>query len=337
MIIYDSDINTISTDNVILNIDGDLVVKRNGSNNDAFGLNTLKSVTIGTQNTAIGNHSLYSNTDGNSNIGVGSFSLFSNQNGSYNLCIGNSAGMNILSNFNTALGAGVCMDKTSSGDSNTAVGYGALTTNTIGSSNTAVGVGALADNLSGSFNTAIGQWALLGLVGFSNCVGVGFYSEVTNNNQIQLGDSSTTTYVYGTVQNRSDLRDKKDIRDTVLGLDFINNLRPVDFKWDYRESYVDLVETIDISGNKSVSKVEVPKDGSRARNRFHHGLIAQEVKDVMEDMGVDFGGYQDHSFTGGKDVLTIGYDELIAPLIKAIQELKTQNDQLSARITALGG
>ena len=50
-----------------------------------------------------------------------------------------------------------------------------------------------------------------------------------------------TTYVYGTVQNRSDSRDKADVRDTVLGLDFINKLRPVDFKWDLREQYIDHV------------------------------------------------------------------------------------------------
>jgi len=32
------------------------------------------------------------------------------------------------------------------------------------------------------------------------------------------------------VQNRSDANDKADVRPTVLGLDFINSLRPVDFK-----------------------------------------------------------------------------------------------------------
>src|SRR3546814_13145999 len=61
---------------------------------------------------------------------------------------------------------------------------------------------------------------------------------ISGANQVQLGDSATTSYVYGTVQNRSDARDKADIRDTQLGLDFIKALRPVDYRWDMREDYL---------------------------------------------------------------------------------------------------
>jgi hypothetical protein len=39
---------------------------------------------------------------------------------------------------------------------------------------------------------------------------------------------------------------------------------------------------------------------------------------------IDFGGFQDHSVKGGDDVLTLGYIELIAPLIKAVQEQQAQ-------------
>ncbi len=35
---------------------------------------------------------------------------------------------------------------------------------------------------------------------------------------------------------------------------------------------------------------------------------------------------------GGNDVITIGYDELIAPLIKAVQELTAQNKELKERL-----
>ena len=38
---------------------------------------------------------------------------------------------------------------------------------------------------------------------------------------------------------------------------------------------------------------------------------------------------------GGNDVLSIGYDEFIAPLIKAVQELSAQNKELSDRIAVL--
>jgi hypothetical protein len=38
---------------------------------------------------------------------------------------------------------------------------------------------------------------------------------------------------------------------------------------------------------------------------------------------------------GGDDVLSIGYGELIAPLIKAIQELTQKNQELENKITEI--
>lgn len=160
-----------------------------------------------------------------------------------------------------------------------------------------------------------------------NCIGIGRQSRVSGSNQCQLGDSNVTTYAYGAVQNRSDARDKADIRDTVLGLDFIAALRPVDFRWDYRDDYVDTVEQED----GTVETVIHERDGSRKRARFHHGFIAQEVKAVMDEQGTDFGGYQDHKINGGCDVLSIGYEELIAPIVKSIQTLNTRLMALEAK------
>lgn len=212
---------------------------------------------------------------------------------------------------NVAVGVGALAANVA-GTSNTAIGGAALNSADYGGENTAVGYGAGSGIASGSKNTAVGINALSsGSSAKENCSGLGYYAQVTGNNQVQLGDSSTTTYAYGSVQNRSDARDKADIRDTQLGLAFISSLRPVDFRWDYREDYD-----------------WASKDGSKKRSRYHHGLIAQEVKQTLDAMGVDFGGYQDHSLNGGKDVLSIGYAELIGPLIKAVQEL-------SARVAAL--
>lgn len=53
-------------------------------------------------------------------------------------------------------------------------------------------------------------------------------------------------------------------------------------------------------------------------------MIAQELAEVIETTGRDFGGLQDHTVKGGDDVMTVGYDELIAPLIKAVQQLAEQ-------------
>ena len=153
----------------------------------------------------------------------------------------------------------------------------------------------------GARNTFIGPGAGAATNAFDNVTVIGSFSQVTASNQVQLGDASTTTYVYGTVQNRSDKRDKADIQDTTLGLAFIESLRPVDYRWDMREDYAG-----------------AEKDGSKKRERFHHGFIAQEVS-ALE--GFKFGGHQDHTTSGGADVQSLGYDEFIAPLTKAIQEL----------------
>ena len=208
---------------------------------------------------------------------------------------------------NVAIG-GLALSVTS-GNDNTAAGYLALTNNTTGTQNTALGYGALRFLQDGTNQTTT-----------SHSVGIGYNSRVSGDDQIQLGQTGSTTYVYGTVQTRSDIRDKTEIRDTLLGLEFINSLRPVDYKWNYRDDY--LVE--DDDGNL----VRLENDGSKTRVRYHHGLIAQEVKEVMDGLGIDFGGYQDHTVKGGCDVLTLGYEELISPLIKAVQEL-------SARVKAL--
>lgn len=172
-----------------------------------------------------------------------------------------------------------------------------------------------------------GEGTDVGITSLENATAIGYNSGITGNNQVQLGDVNTTTYVYGTVQNRSDERDKINIKDTELGLDFINKLRPVDFKWDYREKYVE----IDENGKEIIHE----KDGSKAGIRNHHGFIAQEVEEIIETTGIDFGGYQDHSLKGGSDVKSLGYDEFVAPLVKSVQELTKRILELEEKVKYL--
>ncbi len=185
-----------------------------------------------------------------------------------------------------------------------------------GSGNTFIGGNAGAASETGSNNTAIGNGALgSGASGVSNSTAIGNGAVVSGSNQVQLGNSATTTYSYGAIANRSDARDKADIRETRLGLDFVRALRPVDYRWNYREDYLraaDAPEDADWTP---------PEPGSLARTRFHHGFIAQEIEALIASTGVDFGGFQDHAITGGADVKTLGYTELIAPMVRAIQEL----------------
>jgi len=196
-----------------------------------------------------------------------------------------------------------------------------------GVGNTGIGNFSLVRLSSGSYNTAVGNYSLTTLSTYTNCSGLGYQASVTGSNQVQLGNSDTTTYVYGTVQNRSDERDKTDIRPTTLGLAFINSLVPIDYKWDMREDY-----------RKPNQKLaEIKKDGSKKRGRYHHGFGASSVKDTMDALGVDFGGYQDHKIAGGEDVLSLGYDEFIAPMVKAIQELSARVEILQEQLNKIKG
>lgn len=196
-----------------------------------------------------------------------------------------------------------------------------------GSFNTMIGSQA-GTGFNGNYNTFLGYGAGNQATNYENSTCIGSASAVTGSNQVQLGDNQTTVYVYGTVQNRSDIRDKDEVQDSDLGLDFISKLRPVKYKWDLRDSYYDYKE--DDEGN--IVRIELPKDGSKKRNRYHYGLIAQELKEVSESIGIDFGGLQDHSINGGSDVMSIGYDELIAPLIKAVQELSLKVKDLESKL-----
>ena len=93
---------------------------------------------------------------------------------------------------------------------------------------TVIGHGALGKNIAGAEFAAE----------VANVTAIGYSATVSGDNQVQLGNSSTTTYVYGTVQNRSDIRDKTDIEPMPdLMTQFILELNPVQGRWDMREDY----------------------------------------------------------------------------------------------------
>ena len=267
------------------------------------------------------------NEKSSGNLAVGGASLAFLQSGFNNVALGDSAMLNIVGGVgSTAIGKNALKGATGSiSTENTAVGLDTLANNSTGTHNVAVGGLAGQNNTTGKWNTAVGHSAgrLVSGTGatqtaFDNTTCLGFNSRVSGSNQVQLGAGDTSVYTYGAVQNRSDMRDKAQVRETVLGLDFINLLEPVDFKWNYREDY------------------EGENDGSKTRTRFHHGVIAQQVVEAAESLGTEFGGHQHHAINGGADIHTIGYEEFISPLIKAIQELTSIVTEQGERLKLAG-
>jgi hypothetical protein len=141
-------------------------------------------------------------------------------------------------------------------------------------------------------------------------------------NTVYCGSSSyrwaAVFAVNGAIQT-SDQRLKTNIQTSDLGLDFITQLNPVSYKWIVGGSTVEYSSTEDENGKLTPTSVATPFAGRRT----HYGLIAQQVKQVLGDK--DFGGYVYDEET---DTMSLRYDQFISPLIKAIQELKAENDSL---------
>ena len=319
--------NTTGDNNVGIGI-GAVSFNISGDNNVGIGVNALAFNNTGYDNVAIGTVSLKANTTGHDNIALGERALENNTLGINNIALGLGA-MGLQTTVNNNIGIGVSALASATAGQNVAIGFNALASTNTGQYNTAIGYRAGFGVTTGFYNTALGRNSLDSITTYSNTTGVGYESQVTGSNQVQLGDSSTTTYAYGSVQNRSDARDKSDVVETDLGLEFILNLNPVKFRWDYREDYKEVDEA-------TGEKTQNPSDGSKKRNRYHQGFIAQEVKSVMDNMHIDFAGYQDHLLSGGEDVKSLGYAEFIAPMVKALQEQHKLIEDLTIRLNNLG-
>ncbi|MDF7650741.1 tail fiber domain-containing protein [Erwiniaceae bacterium L1_54_3] len=257
---------------------------------------------------------VYWTTTASAGAGASSFTL-----------IGNAAGQALRSGNNAiAIGASALIAATSA-NSCVVVGKDALRTTLTSSTTVAVGTQALQYNPTANSCTALGHSAgQLMQSGaqptgtLQNSTMIGSNSRVSGDNQVQLGDSATTTYVYGTVQNRSDERDKADIQDIPkdVAVEFVRGLSSKFYRWDMRDDYVETYE-VQVGIDENALPVfetrvrNLEKDGSKKRVRLHAGWLAQDIKALLDKLGIDCGLYQDHLIEGGCDVKTLGYDESI--------------------------
>jgi hypothetical protein len=77
----------------------------------------------------------------------------------------------------------------------------------------------------------------------------------------------------------------------------------------------------------------ITPNGKYKDKRFHHGFIAQDIQSLIKDGVIeDFGGFSDGAFDGeGEDIMSLGYHEFIAPLVKAVQELTVRVKELESK------
>jgi hypothetical protein len=254
---------------------------------------------------------------------VGKSALYANTIGSWNVAIGSDAlGSNVSGSKNTSVGYQSLRNSTGIG--NVAHGYQAMYTLTNGVGNTAIGY--MAGNIlsTGGTNTIIGYDADVDSNSREGCIVIGssLSLNTASDNVVEIGnDTNSMTYDLdgGDITVTSDVRTKKNIKDTKLGLGFINKLRPITYQTKSPSEYTKEF------GIKNPSK--------KSSGKTWDGLIAQEVKEVIDEMEVGFSGWEE----GVNTKQRLAYGKFVMPLIKAVQELSTQVDILKAELSALKG
>tara|TARA_Y100000389_G_scaffold108576_1_gene105718 strand:+ start:4005 stop:5639 length:1635 start_codon:yes stop_codon:yes gene_type:complete len=119
----------------------------------------------------------------------------------------------------------------------------------------------------------------------------------------------------------SDERLKENIEELDLGLDFINKLQPKKYNWT--------TEIItDDDGEEIIKRGDIA-------NIDMFGFMAQDVL-AIDDLNDDITyGIARHDTE--EDSYDLSYENMIAPLVKAVQELSAKNDELQSRIEELEG
>lgn len=326
-----------------------------GNDNTALGKYSMYSNTRGFSNVAIGTMALFKSVRNNNTVAigdsalynftgdlftyesyttaVGSKSLFNATSGYENTAIGTRAMFNTTKgSINTAVGVSALFQNTE-GVFNTAIGVTALSGNTTGKHNTGVGYSTLQINKTGSQNTAIGSYAgpnSFDLV--SNSTSVGYLSRATASNQVRLGNTDVTSIggqVGWTIF--SDGRYKRNIKENIAGLAFINSLRPVSYTVDtkkLREYFMKGIKKL-----RDDEAFENDKSTEASSKIIYDGFVAQEVEEAANKLNFQFSGVDKPA---GKDGLYgLRYDNFVVPLVKAVQELSKQNDSLKAQNESL--
>jgi len=324
-------VNTIGQYNVAIG-SFNLFANTTGLGNTAVGAVSLVSNTTGSFNTAVGENALIGNTTGEANTGIGNQTLAQNKIGHDNVALGSLALYFNTANYNTALGSNSLYDNTT-GHDNTAAGLYSLYRSVSGNNNTALGSGAMFNNLDGSNNTAVGNSALYLPLHGNNCTALGYnanvaFENLTNatvigynavvdaSNRVRIGNTSVTS-IGGQVgwTSFSDERVKKDIKENVPGLKFINALRAVTYHYN-------IAKEDELLGRKDTAQSKEKYDIEKIQ---FTGLLAQQVDAAAKSVNYDFSGVDKTGKIWG-----LRYAEFVVPIIKALQELNDSLEQVTS-------
>lgn len=178
--------------------------------------------------------------------------------------------------------------------------------------NTVVGARA-ATNVTSSYNTFIGSStaSTLTFTGTNNTA-IGYAAEPASagvSNTVTLGNNAITTLraAVTSITSLSDARDKTNVQGLTTGIQFVKDLKPVTFQWQYRE------------GNPT-------KDGT-----VDSGFLAQDLKETQGQHNADYLGLVN---TDNPNRFEATPGKLIPVLVKALQELTEAHEKLRADFNA---
>jgi hypothetical protein len=156
----------------------------------------------------------------------------------------------------------------------------------------------------------LGAYADVTIGNLNNATAIGYNAKVNAANKVRIGNTSVTK-IEGQVPwtSSSDQRLKNHIADLPLGLNFINQLRPVEY----------------IRNNNSAQTKE-------------WGIIAQELEQALNNVGYPDAGIVTEDGSPEK-YLSVRYNDLLAPMINAIQEqdkkIRYQQETIAALLKRL--
>ena len=141
---------------------------------------------------------------------------------------------------------------------------------------------------------------------------------------ISIGDN--TSYIHCTWgsssswSRTSDERVKKDFSASKLGLDFINDLEPVSYKF---RPVSEIDESLRFENQEDRMDLDV----------YHLGLKAQNVRSALANYTENGYNIVDEDTASGR--LSMSYEQLITPLIQAVKDLSAKVNQLESEIETL--
>jgi len=290
--------------------------------NVGIGSGALGAAAVGSL-TAVGANALLANNSGTENTGIGFHAGLQTTSGDQNTFLGNIAGYsNTTASFNTAIGYKALYDSNRTADvnaHNTAVGCTSGENVSTGHSNTLIGSAAGDVISTGYENTVLGYNCDTFSNDEHNNVIIGNNLTGTEkNNAIFIGNDSSHIEndfnADATWNHSSDKRQKTNIKDDLVGLDFIKDIRPVTY---VHKSPSEFPEEWDAYNPDD----KEPMGG----DKVIHGFIAQEVKDALDKAGLTTLQVWSEGHDGRQRV---GTGAFVMPLINAVKELSAENDKL---------